>query len=37
MAPHKIKNMVPKHIWNLVERYGLHPESTEQSKSSDLH
>jgi len=35
MAPHKIKNMVPQHIWTLVKRYGLDPESNEQSKSSN--
>ena len=37
MAPHKIKNMVPQHVWILIKRYGLSPESTEQSKSSDAH
>ena len=37
MAPHKIKNMVPQHVWTLIKRYGLSPESTEQSKSSDAH
>jgi coenzyme F420 hydrogenase subunit beta len=37
MAPHKIKNMVPQHVWSLIKRYGLSPESNEQSKSSDAH
>jgi coenzyme F420 hydrogenase subunit beta len=35
MAPHKIKNMVPKHVWINAAKYGLSPESTEQSKTSD--
>jgi coenzyme F420 hydrogenase subunit beta len=35
MAPHKIKNMVPQHVWSLIKRYGLSPESNEQSKTSD--
>jgi coenzyme F420 hydrogenase subunit beta len=36
MAPHKIKNMVPKHVWINAAKYGLSPESTEQSKAGDL-
>ena len=28
-APHKIKNMVPDHVWKLVKRYGLEPQSDE--------
>jgi coenzyme F420 hydrogenase subunit beta len=35
MAPHKIKNMVPKHVWAITDKYGLSPESTEQSKAID--
>jgi coenzyme F420 hydrogenase subunit beta len=35
MAPHKIKNMVPKHVWINAAKYGLSPESTEQSKTGD--
>ena len=28
-APHKIKNMVPHHIWKLVRTYGLEPQNDE--------
>ena len=27
--PARVKNMVPKHVWRLVERYGLTPEKDE--------
>lgn len=33
--PAKIKNMVPAHVWNLAEPYGLTPTQTEQSEKSD--
>ena len=29
-APNKIKNMVPQHVWALVERYGFKPEENER-------
>lgn len=29
--PGKMKNMVPEHVWNLAEPYGLTPEETEKS------
>jgi len=28
-APHKIKNMVPHHLWKLVRTYGLEPQNDE--------
>ena len=28
-APHKIKNMVPSHVWKLVRTYGLEPRNEE--------
>lgn len=28
--PNKIKNMVPQHVWALVERYGFKPEENER-------
>lgn len=28
--PNKVKNMVPQHVWNLVERYGFKPEESER-------
>ena len=27
--PARVKNMVPKHVWKLVERYDLTPENDE--------
>ena len=27
--PARVKNMVPKHVWKLVERYGLVPDKGE--------
>lgn len=30
--PGKIKNMVPQHVWNLVERYGFKPEENERPR-----
>lgn len=30
--PAKIKNMVPQHVWNLAEPYGLEPQEGEQSE-----
>ncbi len=27
--PARLKNMVPKHVWRLVERYGLVPDKDE--------
>jgi coenzyme F420 hydrogenase subunit beta len=31
--PAKIKNMVPDHVWNLAEPYGLTPEPSEQHEN----
>ena len=28
-APHKIKNMIPDHVWKLAKRYGLEPQNDE--------
>ena len=29
IAPHKIKNMIPDHVWKLAKRYGLEPQNDE--------
>jgi coenzyme F420 hydrogenase subunit beta len=34
-APHKIKNMVPGHIWKLVQAYGLRVSSDEIKESRE--
>jgi coenzyme F420 hydrogenase subunit beta len=34
-APHKIKNMVPSHIWKLVRTYGLEPRKEELKDSRE--
>jgi coenzyme F420 hydrogenase subunit beta len=34
-APHKIKNMVPTHIWKLVRTYGLEPRTEELKVSRE--
>jgi coenzyme F420 hydrogenase subunit beta len=34
-APHKIKNMVPSHIWKLVRTYGLEPRNEELKDSRE--
>lgn len=32
-APGKMKNMIPPHVWSLVERYGLIPKEDEHPRS----
>jgi coenzyme F420 hydrogenase subunit beta len=34
-APHKIKNMVPDHVWRLTKRYGLEPQNDETKGSRE--
>ncbi len=34
-APHKIKNMVPSHVWKLVRTYGLKPRKEELKDSRE--
>ena len=34
-APHKIKNMVPEHVWKLAKRYGLEPQHDETKGSRE--
>ena len=34
-APHKIKNMVPQHVWQLVRTYGLEPRKEEIKDSRE--
>ena len=34
-APHKIKNMVPEHIWKLTKSYGLEPQADETKGSRE--
>ncbi len=34
-APHKIKNMVPDHVWKLAKRYGLEPQNAETKGSRE--
>ena len=34
-APHKIKNMVPSHVWKLVRTYGLEPRKEELKDSRE--
>jgi coenzyme F420 hydrogenase subunit beta len=29
IAPHKLKNMVPHHVWQLAKTYGLEPKNSE--------
>ena len=35
IAPHKIKNMVPDHVWKLAKRYGLEPQHDETKGSRE--
>ena len=35
VAPHKMKNMIPQHIWNLTKPYGLEPQFDEIKSSKD--
>ena len=35
-APHKIKNTVPNHLWNLTKRYGLTPQHNETKDSREI-
>jgi coenzyme F420 hydrogenase subunit beta len=35
VAPHKIKNMVPDHLWKLTKRYGLEPRFDERKVSRE--
>ena len=34
-APHKVKNMVPKHTWQLIRTYGLEPRDGEIKESRE--
>jgi coenzyme F420 hydrogenase subunit beta len=34
-APHKIKNMVPDHVWQLVRKYELVPKNDEIKSSRE--
>lgn len=34
-APHKIKNMVPNHVWQVVRKYGLEPRNDEIKDSRE--
>ena len=34
-APHKIKNMVPQHLWKIVQKYGLEPQNEEIRESRE--
>lgn len=31
-APHKMKNMIPNHVWKIAAKYGLSPESNEKNR-----
>ena len=35
IAPHKIKNMVPNHLWKLSRKYGLEPQFDEVKSSRE--
>ena len=35
VAPHKMKNMIPQHIWKLVRTYGLKPQYDEIKSSRE--
>ena len=35
VAPHKMKNMIPQHIWKLTKPYGLEPQFDEIKSSRD--
>ncbi len=35
IAPHKIKNMVPSHVWQVVRKYGLEPRNDEIKDSRE--
>jgi coenzyme F420 hydrogenase subunit beta len=35
VAPHKMKNMIPQHIWKLVRTYGLEPQYDEIKSSRE--
>lgn len=35
VAPHKMKNMIPRHIWKLVRTYGLEPQYDEIKSSRE--
>lgn len=34
--PHKVKNMVPDNVWQLVEKYGLKQQSDEMKSSKEI-
>jgi coenzyme F420 hydrogenase subunit beta len=35
-APHKMKNMIPQHIWKLTRTYGLDPQCDEIKSSTEI-
>ena len=33
--PRRLRHMVPDHVWQLVERYGLRPDNDEKTRCDD--